>query len=156
MFRDTTCITLLDDHIHPLRGATEHWPALVLSSYKLETTLDLGVLVLVARCEASLEKAWTASLPQARYDSTTRGMHVHPSSEHLASLAECFLSSAATAADPVVKPASERRDGFSGEITERSKAVGLPQSQFDLEKLIILHQSCKINKITINNVQYIE
>ena len=28
--------------------------------YKLETTLDLGVLVLVARSEASLEKAWIA------------------------------------------------------------------------------------------------
>ena len=60
--------------------------------YKLETTLDLGVLVLVARCEASLEKAWTASLPLAPYDSTSRGMHVHPSSEHLASLASAFLA----------------------------------------------------------------
>ena len=29
--------------------------------YKLETSLDLGVFVLVARCDASLEKAWTAS-----------------------------------------------------------------------------------------------
>ena len=76
--------------------------------YKLETTLDLGVLDLVARCELSLEKAWTASLPQAPYDSTTRGMQVHPSSEHLASLAECFLSSVATAADPAVRPTSER------------------------------------------------
>ena len=103
--------------------------------YKLETTLDLGVLVLVARCEASLEKAWTAFLPQAPYDSTTMGMHVDPSSEHLASLAECFLSSAATAADPAVRPASERRDGFSGEVTERSKAAGLPQSQFKAKKL---------------------
>ena len=86
----------------------------------------MGVLVLVARCEASLEKAWTASLPQAPYDSTTSGMHVHLSSEHLASLVECFLSSAATAADPAVRPASERWDGFSGEVTERSKAAGLP------------------------------
>ena len=101
------------------------WP------YKLETTLDLGVLVLVARCEASLEKAWTASLPQAPYDSTTRGMHVYRSSEHLASLAECFLSSAATAADLAVRPASERRDEFSGEVPERSMAAGLPQSQFE-------------------------
>ena len=57
-------------------------------------------------------------------------MHVHPSSEHLASLAECFLRSAATAADPAVRPASERRDGFSGEVTEISKATVLPQSQF--------------------------
>ena len=58
-------------------------------------------------------------------------MHVHPSSEHLASLAECFLSSAATAADPAVRPASERRDGLSGEVTVRSKAAGLPQSQLE-------------------------
>ena len=90
------------------------------------------MLVLVARSEASLEKASIASLPQAPYDSTTSGMQVHPSSEYLASLAECFLSSAATAADPVVRPASERRDGFSGEVTERSKAAGLPQSQLEV------------------------
>ena len=70
------------------------WP------YRLETTLDLGVLVLVARCDASHEKASTASLPQAPYDSTTRGMHVHPSSEHFTWLAEFFLSSVATAAAP--------------------------------------------------------
>ena len=89
------------------------------------------MLVLVARCEASLEKGWTASLSQAPYDSTTRDSHVHPSSEHLASLAECFLSSAGTAADPAVRPASKRRDGLSGEVTERSKAAGLPQSQFE-------------------------
>ena len=107
------------------------WP------YKLETTLDLGVLVLVARSEASLEKASIASLPQALYDSTTSGMQVHPSSEHLASLAECFLSSAATAADPAVRPASERRDGFSGEVTERSKAAGLPQSQFEARMSVL-------------------
>ena len=70
---------------------------------------DLGVLVIVARC---------ASLPHAPYDSTTRGMHVHPSSQHLASLAECFLSSvAATATDPAVRPTSERKDGLSGEVT---------------------------------------
>ena len=94
--------------------------------YKLETTLDFGVLVLMARSEASLETAWIASLLQAPYDSTTSGMQVHPSSEHLASLAECFLSSAATAADPAVRPASERRDGLSREVTERSKAAGLP------------------------------
>ena len=100
--------------------------------YKLETTLDLEVLVLMARCEASLEKAWTASLPQAPYDSTTWGMQVHPSSEHLASLAEYFLISAATAADPAVRPASERRDGFSGEC-QRQQA--LPQSQFEAKML---------------------
>ena len=81
------------------------------------------MLVLVARSEASLEKASIASLPQAPYDSTTSEMQVHPSSEHLASLPECILSSVATSADPAVRPASERRDRFSGEVTERSKAA---------------------------------
>ena len=93
-------------------------------SYRLQTTLDLGELVLVARYDASREKACTASLPQAPYDSTTRGIHVHPNSEHLASLAECFLSSAATAADPAVRPASEIKVGLSGDTTVRSKAAG--------------------------------
>ena len=85
------------------------WP------YRLETTLDLGALDLVARCDASLEKAFTASLPQEPYDPDTRGMNVHPSSEHFLSLAECFLSSVAAAADPAVTPASERIDGLRGD-----------------------------------------
>ena len=85
----------------------------------------------MARYDASREKACIASLPQAPYDSATRGIHVHPSSEHLASLAECFLSLAATAADPVVRPASEIRVGLSGDTTVRSKAAGLPQSQLE-------------------------
>ena len=45
--------------------------------YKLQTTLDLGELVLVARYDASREKACIASLPQAPYDSATRGIHVY-------------------------------------------------------------------------------
>ena len=86
----------------------------------------------MARYDASCEKACTASLPQAPYDSVTRGIHVHPNSEHLASLAECFLSSAATAADPaVLRPASEIKVGLSGDTTVRSKAAGLPQSQLE-------------------------
>ena len=48
-----------------------------------------------------------------------------------ASLAECFLSSAATAADPAVRPASEIKVGLSGDTTVRSKAAGLPQSQLE-------------------------
>ena len=85
----------------------------------------------MARYNASREKVCTASLPQAPYDSATRGIHVHPNSEHLASLAECFLSSAATAADPAVRPASEIKVGLSGNTTVRSKAAGLPQSQLE-------------------------
>ena len=81
----------------------------------------------MARYDASREKACTASLPQALapYDSATRGIYVHPNSEHLASLAECFLSSAATAADPAVRPASEIKVGLSGDTTVRSKAAGV-------------------------------
>eukprot|EP00731_Ephydatia_muelleri_P038426 Em0758g1a len=60
-----------------------------------------------------------------------QGNHVHPNSEHLASLAECFLSSAATAADPAVRPASEIKVGLSGDTTVRSKAAGLPQSHVE-------------------------
>ena len=72
----------------------------------------------MARYDASREKACIASLPQAPYDSATRGIHVHPSSEHLASLAECFLSSAAAAADPAVRPASEIRVGLKAETPQ--------------------------------------
>eukprot|EP00731_Ephydatia_muelleri_P026424 Em0018g524a len=39
--------------------------------------------------------------------------------------------SAATAADPAVRPASEIKVGFSGDTTVRSKAAGLPQSQLE-------------------------
>ena len=37
----------------------------------------------------------------------------------------------ATAADPTVRPASEKKSGLSGEVTVRSKAAGLPQSQLE-------------------------
>ncbi|KAL5479567.1 hypothetical protein EMCRGX_G023103 [Ephydatia muelleri] len=69
------------------------------------------------------------ALPLVNNDNVNLNSHMN--SEDLVSLAECFLSSAATAADPAVRPASERRDGFSGEVTERSKAAVLPQSQFE-------------------------
>ena len=86
----------------------------------------------MARYDASREKACTASLPQAPYDSATRGIHVHPNSEHLASLAECFLSSAATAADPAVRPASEIKVGLSGDTTVRSKAAACHRANWKL------------------------
>ena len=40
-------------------------------------------------------------------------------------------SSAATAADPAVRPASEIKVGLSGDTTVRSKAAGLPQSPLE-------------------------
>lgn len=55
--------------------------------------------------------------------------HVHPSSEHLCTyLAKCFLTTAVHWPDP----ASEWMDGLSGDVTVRSKAVGLlAQSQIE-------------------------
>ena len=58
-----------------------------------------------------------------------RGYRPHPSSEHLVSLPEYFLSSAA--AEPAVIPVSNRTEGFSGEVMVRSKASGLPHSQLE-------------------------
>ena len=46
-----------------------------------------------------------ASFPQAPYDSTTIGTHTHPTSEHLGSLAWCFLNSVAWAAAVADTPA---------------------------------------------------
>ena len=96
--------------------------------YRLQTTLDLGELVLVARYDASREKACTASLPQAPYDSATRGIHVYPNSEHLASLAEAQRQPLLTL---LCDPSSEIKVGLSGDTTVRSKAAGLPQSQLE-------------------------
>ena len=46
------------------------------------------------------------------------GIHVQPSSEHLASLALCLRTSAARAADPLVTPASINVLEFSVDVTE--------------------------------------
>ena len=99
--------------------------------YRLEITCDFGELLLVARCDASLENTLMASLPHAPYDSTIKGMHTHPSSKHFAPFSACFLCSATTAADPAVRPASWIREEFSGEVTERSRAAGLLQTQLE-------------------------
>ena len=73
--------------------------------YRQEITLDLGVLVLVARCDASHETNYSFSTP-------TTLPQLEFISEHLASLAECFLCSAATAA------ASDRKAKDSRLATE--------------------------------------
>ena len=49
----------------------------------------------------------------------------HPNSAHFASLAVCFLSSAASDAAPALAPAADKTLEFSGETTEMSKAAGL-------------------------------
>ena len=57
-------------------------------------------------------------------------MHTQPSSAHLESLALCFLSSAAKAADPVVTLASGKLLAVSGDVTVKSNAAGFPIIQF--------------------------
>ena len=42
-----------------------------------------------------------------------------------------FLALVATAANPAMRTTSERMDGLSREVTERSKAAGLPLNQFE-------------------------
>ena len=68
--------------------------------------MDLGLLNLVASLEASWDNTFLTSEPQHPYVSTAKGVQTQPSSEHFASLAWCFLSSAAHAADPAVTLAS--------------------------------------------------
>ena len=51
--------------------------------YKLDRIMDLGLLVIMATWEAMKEKVLHASAPQAPYVSTAKGVHRHPSSEHL-------------------------------------------------------------------------
>ena len=77
---------------------------------------------------AKREKTPCASLPQLPNVSTATGMHDHPSAWHLASLAACFLVSAAKAAAPSLMLASFRVTGVRGEVTVTSKAAGLALS----------------------------
>ena len=57
-------------------------------------------------------------------------MHTQPSSAHLESLALCFLSSAAKAADPAVTLASGKLLEVSSDVTVKSNAAGFPIIQF--------------------------
>ena len=72
---------------------------------------------------ARREKEVWASLPQFPYVSTARGIHTHPSSEHLGSFALCFLASASSAAAPSDKLAAVRMEGIKGEVTVMSRAA---------------------------------
>ena len=79
-----------------------------------------------------METASKASFPHAPYVSTTRGIQIHPRSQHLASLVSCFWSSVAYAAAPAVTPASERILEFSGDVTDKSQAAVLPRTQLEM------------------------
>ena len=130
-------------------GGSGHWAGtrvILRWPYRLKTTLDLGVLVPVARCGASHEKASTASLPQAPYDSTTSGMHVHPSSEHFTWLAECFLSSVATAAAPAADTHFRGKGGVKWRCHCKVKGSRLatePVRSYDVSRRCVLELTSK-------------
>ena len=84
--------------------------------YKIVVACDLLHPIWMARRAASRKKDCCASMPQHPYDSTARGMHTHPRSAHLESLALCFLASATRAEDPHLTPASVKVVGLSGEV----------------------------------------
>ena len=70
--------------------------------------MDFGRHMEVASLEATEEIMAVASFPQAPYVSMTIGTHTHPRSEHLGSLAWCFLDSVAWAAAVADTPASNK------------------------------------------------
>ena len=88
---------------------------------------DLGFWSLMESLEASWEKQAMASHPHV---SVTRGTQNQPRSPHLSSLAECFLTSPVWAVAPAQTPASDKVSVLSGEVTQMSKAAGLPLDQF--------------------------
>ena len=94
----------------------------------LLTTVDLECPCLNASRVAKREKKHRASFPQFPNVSTARGMHDHPSAWHLASLAACFLVSAAKAAAPSWMLASFRVAGVRGEVLVTSQAADLALS----------------------------
>ena len=59
----------------------------------------------------------------------TRGTQHQPKALHLGSFSVCFRSSVDKAAAPADNPATETILGFSGDVTEISKAAGLPRAQ---------------------------
>ena len=63
--------------------------------YKLDKIIDFGLLVMMATREAIKEKVLHASAPHAPWVSTAKGVHRHPSLEHLTSYRfECLHTSA--------------------------------------------------------------
>ena len=59
----------------------------------------------------------------------TRGTQHQPKALHLGSFSVCFRSSVDKAAAPADNPATEMILGFSGDVTEISKAAGLPRAR---------------------------
>ena len=87
--------------------------------YRVDRIIDFVLFVMMAIREAIIikEKVSRASVPQAPYVSTARGVQRHPSSEHLTLYLERLRTSAALAAVPAETPASKMIEGLSGEVT---------------------------------------
>ena len=100
--------------------------------YRADAAEDLERAVRLAIRAASLSRHLMASSPQHPYVSTAKGMQTQPKRLHFASLVACLRASAADAADPAVTLASFKVVGFSGDVTVKSNAPGLPNSQFCL------------------------
>ena len=77
----------------------------------------------MARREASILSESMASFPQAPYDSATTGIQHHPKALHLGSFSVCLCSSVDNAAAQADNPTTDTILGFSGDVTEISKAA---------------------------------
>ena len=109
---------------------------ILILPYKLDRIIDFDLLVMMATREAIKEKVLHASAPHAPYVSTAKGVHRHPSSEHLTSYFECLHNSAALAADPAETPASKIIEGLSGEVTVMSYAALAEPLGFETSTMI--------------------
>ena len=100
----------------PAPGISSVWmiPSLL---YRVDRIIDFDLFVMMAIRDTIKEKVSRASVNQAPYVFTARGVQRHPSSEHLTSYLECLRTSAALAAVPAETPASKMIEGLSGEVT---------------------------------------
>eukprot|EP00731_Ephydatia_muelleri_P036629 Em0294g2a len=81
--------------------------------------------------------------------------------EHFGSFKSCLRHSATKAADPAVTPASDKIEGFSGEVTVRSNAAGFPRNQLGTRTLLvwccICHEHiCRSGVAVISYVESLE
>ena len=97
--------------------------------YSSDSTADFVLPDVMARWEASILNEFMAFFSQAPYDSATRGIQHHPKALHLGSFSVCLRSSVDNAAATADNPATDTILGFSGDVTEISKADGLPKAQ---------------------------
>ena len=81
----------------------------------------------------------------------TRGIQHQPKALHLGSFSVCFRSSVDKAAASADNPATETILGFSGDVTEISKAAGLPRAQLGICTTYITYLYQKIQFGCVRN-----